>query len=184
MSTSLLERPVAVFADGSSCRRQRSSSTRTRRATGREPAEQLRPLTQRRVGMTVPARTPPQRAEAYLTSVHWRSELARRAGLRTQPERRAVRRRHRRRGSRRAHRCGLCRLRGAAHRRSRTRGPGRPGRHERPDRELPRLPAGHQRRRAGQRRPPAGAALRRGDPRRRGDHPRRAEARRQLRVVA
>jgi thioredoxin reductase (NADPH) len=36
--------------------------------------------------MAVPARTSPQEAEAYLTSTQWRSELARRAGLRTQPE--------------------------------------------------------------------------------------------------
>ena len=35
----------------------------------------------------MPARRPPQRADAYLTSAHWLSELARRAGLRTQPER-------------------------------------------------------------------------------------------------
>jgi thioredoxin reductase (NADPH) len=37
--------------------------------------------------MAAPARTAPQHAEAYLTSTRWRSELARRAGLRTQPER-------------------------------------------------------------------------------------------------
>ena len=37
--------------------------------------------------MAVPARTAPQNAEAYLSSAQWRSELARRAGLRTQPER-------------------------------------------------------------------------------------------------
>jgi thioredoxin reductase (NADPH) len=37
--------------------------------------------------MTLPARTPPQQGEAYLTSARWCSELARRAGLRTQPER-------------------------------------------------------------------------------------------------
>ena len=37
--------------------------------------------------MAVPARTSPQNAEAYLTSAQWRSELARRVGLRTQPDR-------------------------------------------------------------------------------------------------
>ena len=37
--------------------------------------------------MVVPARIAPQRAEAYLTSAQWRSELAHGAGLRTRPER-------------------------------------------------------------------------------------------------
>src|SRR6185437_5621749 len=41
---------------------------------------------EQRVGMAVPARTSPEEADAYLTSTQWRSELARRAGLGTQPE--------------------------------------------------------------------------------------------------
>jgi len=36
--------------------------------------------------MAAPTRTAPRHAEAYLTSTQWRSELARRAGLHTQPE--------------------------------------------------------------------------------------------------
>jgi thioredoxin reductase (NADPH) len=53
-----------------------------------EGPEQSRPAEERRIGMTVPARTPAQRAivEAYLASARWRSELARRSGLHTQPE--------------------------------------------------------------------------------------------------
>ena len=79
------DRPVAVFADGSQLSAPQEfidpGPTQVERgpehtATGRE----------RRLGMTTPARTPPQRAEAYLTSAHWISELARRVGLRTQPE--------------------------------------------------------------------------------------------------
>jgi thioredoxin reductase (NADPH) len=77
------ERPVAVFADGS----QLAAPEEFVDPTPSRVAEQAPAITQQRVGMVVPARVGPQRAEAYLTSAQWRSELAQRAGLRTRPER-------------------------------------------------------------------------------------------------
>jgi thioredoxin reductase (NADPH) len=77
------ERPVAVFADGS----QLPAPEEFVDPTPSRVAEQTPAITQQRVGMVVPARVGPQRAEAYLTSAQWRSELAQRAGLRTRPER-------------------------------------------------------------------------------------------------
>jgi thioredoxin reductase (NADPH) len=79
-------RPVALFADGSQLPAPEEFVDSGPAHVGREP-EQTLAVRARRVGMTVPARTPPERAEAYLTSAHWRSELASRAGLRTQPDR-------------------------------------------------------------------------------------------------
>ena len=80
------ERPVAVFADGSRLPAPKDFIDPGPARAGEKLDEHGPTADQRRVGMTMPARTPPQRAEAYLTSVHWLSELARRAGLRTQPE--------------------------------------------------------------------------------------------------
>ena len=77
------ERPVAVFADGS----QLPAPEEFVDPIPSRVAEQAPAITQQRVGMVVPARIAPQRAEAYLTSAQWRSELAQRAGLRTRPER-------------------------------------------------------------------------------------------------
>jgi thioredoxin reductase (NADPH) len=77
------ERPVAVFADGSQLRAPEEFVD----PTPSRVAEQAPAITKQRVGMAVPARIAPQRAEAYLTSAEWRSELAHRAGLRTRPER-------------------------------------------------------------------------------------------------
>jgi hypothetical protein len=81
-----VERPVAVFADGTRLPAPEDfvdpGPTQVERGPEHAPT-----VGERRVGMTMPARRPPQRAEAYLTSAHWLSELARRAGLRTQPER-------------------------------------------------------------------------------------------------
>jgi thioredoxin reductase (NADPH) len=80
------KRPVAVFADGSELPAPEEfvdpGSTRTERGPMRAPA-----AGDQRVGLVRPTRTPPGQAEAYLMSAQWRSELARRAGLRTQPER-------------------------------------------------------------------------------------------------
>jgi thioredoxin reductase (NADPH) len=78
------ERPVAVFADGSQLPAPEEFVDPGPARVGGGPE---RTHHETHVGMTMPARTPPQRVEAYLTSAHWRSELARRAGLRTQPER-------------------------------------------------------------------------------------------------
>jgi len=92
-----VERPVAVFADGSQlpapqefvdpvpARDRPPIRLAAAPPIGREP-EQTAAVGERRAGMAVPARTAPQHAEAYLTSTQWRSELARRAGLHTQPE--------------------------------------------------------------------------------------------------
>ena len=77
------ERPVAVFADGS----QLPAPEEFVDPIPSRFAEQAPAITQQRVGMVVPARVAPERAEAYLTSAQWCSELAHRAGLRTRPER-------------------------------------------------------------------------------------------------
>ncbi len=81
-----VERPVAVFADGSHLPAPEEFVVSGPARAGREPAR-LPAAGERLVGMTSPARTPPHGSAAYLTSAHWRSELARRVGLRTQPER-------------------------------------------------------------------------------------------------
>lgn len=77
------ERPVAVFADGSHL----PAPAEFVDPTPSRVAEHAPAITQQRVGMAVPARIAPRRAEAYLTSAQWRSELAQRAGLRTRPDR-------------------------------------------------------------------------------------------------
>ena len=87
-----------------------------------------------------------------------------RLGPADQAARRRVRRRDRRRRPGRPRRRGLRRVRGPADDRRRARGAGRAGRHLVADRELPRLPERHLRRRAGQPRAAAGAAARRRDP--------------------
>ncbi len=94
---------------------------------------------------------------------------------------------HRRRPGRPGRR-GLRRLRGARHARGREHGARRSGRHVAPDRELPRLPGRHQRRRADQPRGHAGAQVQRahGDPlpragARAGRRPPRRAARRRAR---
>jgi thioredoxin reductase (NADPH) len=63
------ERPLAVFADGSQLP---------------APAEFVDPVPVRDRPAIRPTAAPP--AEAYLASSRWRTELARRAGLRTEPE--------------------------------------------------------------------------------------------------
>ena len=79
------ERPVAVFADGSHL--PAPDEFVDPGPTQVEPGPEHAPsVHERRVGMTMPARRPRQHAEAYLESAHWISELARRAGLQTQPE--------------------------------------------------------------------------------------------------
>jgi thioredoxin reductase (NADPH) len=92
-----VERPLAVFADGSQLPAPEGFvdpvPVRDRPAI-RSPAappvgrnhEQTAAVREQRAGMAVPARAAPRHAEAYLTSTRWRSELARRAGLRTEPE--------------------------------------------------------------------------------------------------
>lgn len=80
-----VERPVAVYADGSHLPAPEEFVDPG--PTQVEPRPERAPsIHERRVGMTMPARRPPQHAEAYLKSAHWISELARRAGLQTEPE--------------------------------------------------------------------------------------------------
>ena len=81
-----VERPVAVFADGSQLPAPEEFVDRSPARIRGEP-ESAPAIREQRIGMAVPARTPPHQAEAYLTSTQWRSELAHRAGLRTDPER-------------------------------------------------------------------------------------------------
>jgi thioredoxin reductase (NADPH) len=78
-----VERPVAVFADGSQLSAPKEFVDP---APERVDEERERAPGARQVGMAVPARTPPQNAQGYLESAQWRSNLARRAGLRTQPQ--------------------------------------------------------------------------------------------------
>ena len=91
-------------------------------------------------------------------------ELARPPGPADHAAHGRVRHRHHRRRPGRAGRGRVRRLRGPAHGGGRTRGARRAGRHLLADRELPRLPERHLRRRTGQPRAPAGQAPRRGDP--------------------
>ena len=143
-----VEQPVAVFADGSRLaapvrlRRARSPARQTagRRASCPSPARRV-------TAWFGPARTPPELVERYIASARWRTELAHRAGLRTRPQNGGMRRGHHRRRPGRADRRRLRRLGRTAHRGPRTRGAGRAGGHQRADRELPWVPAGHQRRR-------------------------------------
>jgi thioredoxin reductase (NADPH) len=93
-----LDRPLAIFADGFQLpapeefvdpvlvRDRPAIRLPAAPPIWREP-EQIAAVGEQRAEMAAPARTAPQHAEAYLTSTWWRSELARRAGLRTQPER-------------------------------------------------------------------------------------------------
>ena len=81
-----VERPVAVFADGSQLPAPEEFVDRSPARIRGEP-ESAPAIREQRIGMAVPARTPPHHAEAYLTSTQWRSELAHRAGLGTEPER-------------------------------------------------------------------------------------------------
>src|SRR4051812_33357 len=78
------EQPVAVFADGTQLV---------------APADYVEPVPGRatrrvgelavagpsRIGMSAPARTPPELVELYVAAAQWRAEFAARAGLRTRP---------------------------------------------------------------------------------------------------
>jgi thioredoxin reductase (NADPH) len=87
-----VDRPVAVFADGSQLPApvefvdaSAASALRPSVRTG-EQTEQARAGAGRRTGMALPARMLPHVAEAYVASTEWRSELGRRVGLLTHPE--------------------------------------------------------------------------------------------------
>jgi hypothetical protein len=91
-----VERPLAVFADGSQllapqefvdpvpARDRPAIRPAAALPTGCEPG-QTAAVREQRAAMAASARAAPPHAEAYLASTEWRSELARRAGLHTQP---------------------------------------------------------------------------------------------------
>ena len=89
-------------------------------------------------------------------------ELAEALGASTHPEARRVRRRDRRRRSRGPRGRGVCRFRRAEHRIDRAGGVGRPSGHQLEDPQLPRVPVGRGRRRAGRAREPSGRGTRHG----------------------
>jgi hypothetical protein len=166
-----VERPVAVFADGSQLQAPKEFVDPGPARVGGGPE---RTRHERHVGMTMPARTPQQRAAAYLTSAHWRSELARRAGLRTQPERESY--------DVVIVGAGPAGLTAAVYAASEGLSTvvleliapgGQAGSSARIE-NYPGFPQGISGADLDQRGPPAGAALRRRDPRRRGNHPCRA----------
>src|SRR5690349_3586502 len=80
-----VERPVAVFPDGSQLVAPATFVEpvpgRPGRAAGDAPA-----AGPSRDGLDAPARTPPELVERYVASADWRTALARRVGLRTRPE--------------------------------------------------------------------------------------------------
>jgi thioredoxin reductase (NADPH) len=75
-------RTVAVFADGSQLP---APEDFVEPGPARAEPEPAATGPRHGAGIAVPARTPPQGADAYLASTRWRSELAGRAGLRTRP---------------------------------------------------------------------------------------------------
>jgi thioredoxin reductase (NADPH) len=79
-------RTIAVFADGSQLPAPDEFVEPGPARTEPAPAAAAAAGPDQRAGMGMPARTPPNRADAYLASTRWRSELARRAGLRTRPQ--------------------------------------------------------------------------------------------------
>jgi thioredoxin reductase (NADPH) len=78
------ERPVVVFPDGSQLVAPNDFVEPSPRGSTREESK-AHTAGRRRSGMSTPARTPPELVERYVASANWRTELARRAGLRTRP---------------------------------------------------------------------------------------------------
>jgi thioredoxin reductase (NADPH) len=81
------DRAVVVFADGSRLLAPADFVEPFPGRAAREHPEATAAAGRSRSGMNAPARTPPELVERYLASANWRTELARRAGLRTQPSR-------------------------------------------------------------------------------------------------
>jgi thioredoxin reductase (NADPH) len=77
-------RPVVVFPDGAQMVAPADFVEPFPRPTGDDRDAQAA-TGRSRSGMRAPARTPPELVERYVASANWRTELARRAGLRTQP---------------------------------------------------------------------------------------------------
>jgi thioredoxin reductase (NADPH) len=81
------DRAVVVFADGSRLLAPADFVEPFPGRAAREYPETAAFPGRSRSGMSGPARTPPDLVERYVASANWRTELARRAGLRTQPSR-------------------------------------------------------------------------------------------------
>jgi thioredoxin reductase (NADPH) len=79
------ERPVVVFPDGSQLVAPGAFVEPFPRRAAREYPHAQATTGRSRRGMRGPARTPPAYVERYVASANWRTELARRSGLRTQP---------------------------------------------------------------------------------------------------
>ena len=78
------EQPVVVFPDGSQLVAPADFvEPFPGRAAREHPAAQA--ASRSRSGMSGPARTPPEFRERYVAGANWRTDLARRAGLRTAP---------------------------------------------------------------------------------------------------
>jgi thioredoxin reductase (NADPH) len=79
------DRPLVVFPDGSQLV---APADFLEPSPGRAaPEDPSTGAGRSRSGMRAPARTPPQLVQRYVASANWRTELARRAGLTTQPSR-------------------------------------------------------------------------------------------------
>jgi thioredoxin reductase (NADPH) len=81
------DRAVVVFADGSRLVAPADFIEPFPGRAAREHPETTAAAGRSRSGMSGPARTPPELVERYVASANWRTELARRAGLRTEPSR-------------------------------------------------------------------------------------------------
>ena len=110
---------------------------------------------------TPPGRRPARRPQPARSA---NRELADAIGMSTHAAPPVLRPRHRRRRAGRAGRRGVRRQRGAEDAHGRARGAGRPGRHDEPDRELPRLPVRPERQRPRASGADPGEAPRRRDP--------------------
>jgi hypothetical protein len=79
------EQPVVVFPDGSQLVAPADfAEPFPGRAAREHPAAQAA-ASRSLSGMSGPARTPPEFRERYVAGANWRTDLARRAGLRTEP---------------------------------------------------------------------------------------------------
>ncbi len=84
------EQPVAVFADGSQQAAPADFLEAVPGRARREAAEAVATVGPMQNGMSGPARTPLELVACYIASAQWRTEFARRSGLRTRPRARRV----------------------------------------------------------------------------------------------
>src|SRR4051794_5052858 len=81
------DRPLVIFPDGGRLVAPAEFIEPFPGRSARESAGAQPEGAHHRRGMTAPARTPPEYVQRYIASANWRTELARRAGLRTEPSR-------------------------------------------------------------------------------------------------